>query len=146
MRTRDGRGADGQAGCGALAKVQEARYKTSVNKTIRIVRFDRDTPPAEVSLPARVLGGSPVTTLYNYYCDNDDRFFAGVWESTPGKWEVVYTEQEFCVILSGKVVLTGNDGHAETFVAGDAFVIPAGFSGTWETVEPVRKLYAIYDH
>ncbi len=113
--------------------------------TTRIVRFDRATPPAEVSLPARVLGGSPVTTLYNYYSDADDRFFAGAWESTPGRWEVVYTEEEFCVILSGKVVLTGDDGHAETFVAGDAFVIPAGFRGTWETVEPVRKLYAIYD-
>ena len=113
--------------------------------TTRIVRFDRDTPPAEVSLPTRVVSGSPVTTLRNFYSDPDECFFAGIWESTPGKWEVVYTEEEFCAILSGKVVLTGDDGHAETFVAGDAFVIPAGFRGTWETVEPVRKLYAIYD-
>jgi uncharacterized cupin superfamily protein len=27
--------------------------------------------------------------------------------------------------------------------AGDAFIIPPGFSGTWETVEPVRKHYVI---
>ncbi|MCG3202780.1 MAG: hypothetical protein NFCOHLIN_02666 [Gammaproteobacteria bacterium] len=111
----------------------------------RIIRFDRDTPLAEVSLPTRVLAGSPVTTLYNYHSDADDHFFTGVWESTPGKWEVVYTEEEFCVILSGRIVLTDEEGHAEAFGPGDAFVIPAGFTGTWETVEPVRKLYAIYD-
>ena len=26
-----------------------------------------------------------------------------------------------------------------------AWVIPAGFSGTWETVEPARKRYAIFE-
>lgn len=98
----------------------------------------------EIGSPPQILSGSPRTTLQNYYSDADNRFFAGVWESTPGKWRVSYTEEEFCTLLTGKAVLTGEDGHAETFVAGDAFVIPSGFVGTWETVEPVRKFYAIY--
>jgi uncharacterized cupin superfamily protein len=110
----------------------------------RIVRIGTNPPPAEESRPATVLAGDPLTRTLNYYTDPTSCFFAGVWESSPGKWRVSYTENEFVALLGGKVVLTADDGRAETFGAGDAFVIPAGFSGTWETVEPVRKLYAIY--
>ncbi|MCS6946515.1 MAG: cupin domain-containing protein [Steroidobacteraceae bacterium] len=30
-------------------------------------------------------------------------------------------------------------------VAGDAFVIPRGFEGVWDVLEPVVKLYAIFE-
>lgn len=30
-------------------------------------------------------------------------------------------------------------------VAGDQFVIPAGFRGTWETIETCRKIYVIFE-
>ena len=43
------------------------------------------------------------------------------------------------------MILTDADGEAQEFKAGDAFVIPAGFAGTWETIEPVRKWYAIFE-
>ena len=48
-------------------------------------------------------------------------------------------------ILSGDLVITGDDGSRRTFRAGDAFVPPAGFTGTWEIIEPARKLYAYYE-
>lgn len=89
---------------------------------------------------------NPVTTVQNYCTDASGCFFAEVWESRPGKWRVHYTEDEFCTILHGKVPLTSDDCSIETFAAGDAFIIPAGFKGTWETVEPVYKLYAIYEN
>lgn len=109
-----------------------------------IIRFGTNVPAPETASPDGVVSGNPVTTLYNYYTDVDGRFFAGVWESTSGKWRVHYTEYEFCALLAGKAIVTADDGTSETFSAGDAFVIPAGFTGTWETVESVRKLYAIY--
>ncbi|HLD67170.1 MAG TPA: cupin domain-containing protein, partial [Pseudomonas sp.] len=28
---------------------------------------------------------------------------------------------------------------------GDRFVIPAGFSGTWEVLEPCRKVYVMFE-
>lgn len=110
----------------------------------RIVRIGANPPTPEEGMPSAVLSGDPRTRTLNYYTAPDERFFAGVWESTPGKWRVSYTENEFVALLAGRVVLTADGGPAETFAAGDAFVIPAGFAGTWETVEPVRKLYAIY--
>ena len=43
------------------------------------------------------------------------------------------------------VRLSDDDGHSWTFGPGDAFLVPSGFSGTWETLEPARKFYAIYE-
>jgi uncharacterized cupin superfamily protein len=45
--------------------------------------------------------------------------------------------------VAGRARLTEAGGEAQDFGPGDAFVIPRGFEGTWETVEPVRKIYAI---
>ena len=39
----------------------------------------------------------------------------------------------------------GDDGSQRTFRAGDTFVSPAGSTGTWEIVEPAKKLYAYYE-
>ena len=69
---------------------------------------------------------------------------SGIWECTEGKWNADYSSKsEFCHILAGKVILADEEGQASSFVAGDSFVIPTGFIGTWEVIEPVRKLYVI---
>ncbi len=102
---------------------------------------------AEVSTPSadRLLAGSPKHSVSNYFTDSTGQFFAGRWSSTPGKWRVRYTENELCVIMAGRVVLTGDDGAVNSFGAGDAFVIPAGFCGTWEVIVDCTKIYAIFE-
>ena len=57
---------------------------------------------------------------------------------------VSYTETELCVLLEGRVRLTDDRGSAE-FAPGDAFVIAAGFRGTWESIGQVSKIYAILE-
>jgi len=108
-----------------------------------IIRFGVEAPPAEEGKPGNPIAGDPTTRLQNYYTDPSGQFFAGVWESSIGKWPVRYSESEFCAILEGICILTDETGKAETFKPGDSFVIPSGFAGTWETVQPVKKLYAI---
>ena len=95
--------------------------------------------------PARVLSGAPRASVDNRYSDPSQQFHCGIWSSTPGKWRVTYTEHEFCQLIEGRVRLTADDGTAVEFRAGQAFVVPAGFAGTWETLEPVRKYYAIFE-
>ena len=56
-----------------------------------------------------------------------------------------YPVDEFCYILAGQVTITDGDGHAETFVAGDCFVIPRGLRCTWHMPETTRKYYVILD-
>ena len=112
----------------------------------RIVDFRAGGAVADLPFdPAKVLAGTPRATVDNRYSDASQQFHAGTWASTPGRWRVSYTEHEFCYLLEGRVRLTASDGTAVEFGPGDAFVVPAGFTGTWETLESARKHYAIFE-
>jgi len=115
-------------------------------ETPPIIDF-REPAGTETSVPAadRLIAGLPTTSVTNRYSDASGQFFAGDWSSSPGKWRVEYAEHEFCHLLQGRVVLTADDGRKWQFGPGDAWVIPAGFKGTWETVEPAHKRYAIFE-
>ena len=93
----------------------------------------------------RLLEGHPAPVAWNGYTDPTGQFHAGQWAAGPGRWRVVYAahEEEFCVLLEGEVELTDAAGTARRFRAGDAFVVPGGFEGTWHNLSPVRKHYAI---
>lgn len=104
------------------------------------LRADKGAPP-----PERVVSGKPQHLTWNLFSSPDGKFFSGIWESGPGAWRINYTEHEFCHILAGVSIITAEDGKAMTVKTGDAFVIPAGFKGTWEVVERTRKHYAIYE-
>ena len=73
------------------------------------------------------------------FTGEDDRLYCGIWESTPGKVPIDYKEWEFCHFIEGKAVLTNEQGQEVDVKAGDGFIIPPGFKGTWETVEKVRS-------
>jgi len=100
----------------------------------------------EYRLPAdKLISGNPRQVVWNVYRGGDGKFFAGVWQSEAGKWRIRYTEEEYCHLLQGVSVITDAQGEAVTVSAGDRFVIPRGFVGTWEVVEPTRKIYVIYE-
>ncbi len=95
--------------------------------------------------PEKLIDGNPKQTIWMQYKDATGKFFAGVWRSEPGKWKVSYTEEEFCHMLEGTSVLVALDGSALTVQAGESFVIPRGFAGTWEVVERTTKRFVIYE-
>ncbi len=97
-------------------------------------------PPAE-----RILAGDPAQTAATVFTSADGHFTCGSWTAERGTWRVVFTESEFCHLLEGAIRVIGDDGSDRTFRAGDAFVSPAGFTGTWEILEPARKFYACYE-
>ena len=94
--------------------------------------------PAE----GRLVSGNPKFRSWNIE-DVDGGLFAGIWESTPGKWRIEYDEWEFCHILSGVSVITEDGGEPRTVKTGDRFVIRPGFKGSWEVIETTRKDYVI---
>lgn len=111
-----------------------------------IVSFDSVSPQREESMPegAKLIAGAPLQITENIYEDATGKFFTGFWSSAAGKWHVNYDgEEEFCHILEGEIELTSDAGDVQRFKAGDRFVVPAGFTGTWETIEPCKKLYVI---
>lgn len=67
---------------------------------------------------------------------------AGVWTSTPGGWPIENRpDTEVVMIISGRATITDADGGATDVVAGDVFVLPRGWSGRWDIIEDVEKLY-----
>jgi hypothetical protein len=44
-----------------------------------------------------------------------------------------------------RVRISDDAGRSWTFGPGDCFVMPSGFRGLWEVLEPARKFYAIYE-
>jgi uncharacterized cupin superfamily protein len=97
--------------------------------------------------PARLAPGSPMPEQFvrNAYTDASGRFFAGTWRSGVGAWRVSYTENELCVLTAGRIRITDANGRQWTYGPGDSFVMPAGFAGLWEVLEPAQKFYAIYE-
>ena len=93
----------------------------------------------------KLILGNPKQTIWPHYTDPSAKFLTGIWQSEIGKWRIHYTEEEFCQMLQGVSVVTGADGKAVTLKAGDNFVIPRGFQGTWEVLELSRKIYVIYE-
>ena len=102
--------------------------------------------PVEESAPAadRLLAGNPRQRLWNFFSDSSAQFHAGRWSSTTGRWRVRYTENELCVMTAGRVLLHSASGERSEFAVGDAFIVPAGFEGTWEVLEQCSKIYAIF--
>ena len=47
---------------------------------------------------------------------------------------------EFVVVLHGRAILTPDDGAVQRYGVGDAFVVPRGYSGTWEFQDRYREL------
>ena len=95
--------------------------------------------------PDKLVSGNPRQTLWTQYTDPSGKFFAGVWRSEPGEWRVDYTEEEYCQMMEGVSVLTSADGETLTVCAGDSFLIPRGFRGTWRVVERTTKRFVIYE-
>jgi uncharacterized protein len=105
---------------------------------ISSVTPEHESPPAD-----RVISGNPRFTTWNLEEAEGGTLFAGVWESTPGKWRIMYDEWEYCTIVSGRSVITEDNGEAVTVNAGDSFVLRPGFKGSWEVIERTRKQYVI---
>ena len=64
----------------------------------------------------------------------------GVWEAGAGKTILKnFPFTEYVLMISGSVIVTEEDGTSRSFVAGDTFVIPKGWSGVWNVQERMKK-------
>ncbi|MBM7518648.1 cupin domain-containing protein [Nocardioides nitrophenolicus] len=81
-------------------------------------------------------------TEWRAFGDDETRPFGGAWEGRPGSLRLDdYPYDEVCVMLTGVVALVDLSGARREFRAGEAFFVPRGFAGTWETVEPATKVF-----
>lgn len=87
--------------------------------------------------------GTPMTS--GRILHDADGVQVGVWACTPGSWELLdRPDTESIRLLAGRARLTNAaDGSSVELGAGDVLVLPKGWSGRWEILEDVRKLYVL---
>jgi len=108
------------------------------------LNFDPSTVEPEEGAPAadRLLSGNPRFTTWNLE-EAPGGIYAGIWQSTPGKWRIAYEEWEYFHVLEGHSVVTEDGGKPVHLKPGDRMILRPGFNGTWEVVETTRKDYVI---
>ena len=112
-----------------------------------VVKLDALTTQGEeyYLAPEKLIEGNPRQTVWLQHTDASAQFHVGLWRSEPGKWRISYTEEEYCHMLEGVSIITSEGGDAVTVKAGESFVVPRGFAGTWEVVEVSTKRFVLYE-
>jgi len=79
------------------------------------------------------------------FLSSDKQFDAGMYRSGKVRSEITkpYGVNEYMHFLEGGVTLTSSDGTVTEVKAGDSVVIPADWTGVWDT-EGYTKIYVIY--
>lgn len=110
-------------------------------------RDSHTAPEYDRPRPERLVRGNPLRTTWTHHTNASGEFSCGVWTSQPGAWQIAFAnhQEEFFHVLAGRIRISRADGSAREFRPGDACVIPAGFEGTFEVMEPVRKHYVFFD-
>jgi len=112
-----------------------------------IVKFDPPSTPPEIDFPReeRREIGAPERRTWVLYESGPARRAAGIWECEVGRWRIQMdpTEHEYMMVLAGRCRLHATDGTYTEAKAGEALVIPAGFAGSFEVLERVRKHFVI---
>ena len=96
------------------------------------------------ALPERLVEGSPSYKTWEQDNVGNGRIRSGIWEATPGATRSIKGKTwEYCTILSGVIEIVEDDKEPRRLGVGDTFILRPGFTGTWRTIETVRKLWVI---
>ena len=76
---------------------------------------------------------------------HEGEFVVALYEAMPAVIDISepYPYDEYVRVLEGSVVLTSSQGERQSYEAGDAFLVPAGWTGTWEMPTRFRELIII---
>ena len=108
-----------------------------------IALIDSDIATEEVARkPGNIYVGQKITFKDDHTGDIVVR--VGLWEADKSNTYLEnYPFTEYVLMISGRVVITNEDGTKNEFKAGDTFVIPKGFSGSWDIRESMKKQMVI---
>ena len=116
--------------------------------TAGIVHFSLAQAPVEVDYPRpdRLLSEhNPRRETCNFYAAGG--VSAGIWSCEPGRWRIAFAghKHEYFHVLEGRLAIEDEQGLRREFGPGEAGLIPAGFRGVFQVLEPVRKHYVVIE-
>lgn len=105
---------------------------------VQNLALSRPTPKASAT------AGNPKESAYEIWRTSDNSVEIGVWECTPGSFLATREGyDEVCYVMSGSAKITQDVGPSVVLSAGDTLVTPEGWTGEWEVLETLRKIYVI---
>jgi uncharacterized cupin superfamily protein len=115
----------------------------------RITVFDTADGQPRIDQPRveRREVGAPERRTWTLYEHPGDGVSAGIWDCEPGRWRIAFGphEHEYFIVLEGRARLHDSDGQVTDIGPGQAVVIPAGFEGSFEVLERVRKHFVVVE-
>jgi uncharacterized cupin superfamily protein len=115
----------------------------------RIVRFDQplEAGSHDRPRPDRLQSGNPLRETWALYASADGQTTAGIWACEVGRWRIQFppTKEEYFFVLEGHVRLHDAQGGHTDVRAGQGAMIPAGFEGAFEVLQPVRKHFVVVE-
>ena len=111
---------------------------------VRIASTEGLAPVLDQPRADRRVDGAPLRQTWTLH--EAGPMSAGVWACEVGRWRIVFPtdRQEYFHVLQGRVRLHGPDGAVD-IGPGEGGVIPPGFEGEFEVLEPVRKHFVLVD-
>lgn len=107
-------------------------------KELREMKLESTPPfPAEIVLEGRSEHWQRVL--------HQGEVVVAIYEAKPALIDISdpFPYDEFVLVLEGQVTLTHIDGEKQTFEAGETFLVPKGFLGTWDMPGNYRELIVI---
>ncbi|MGW3956562.1 cupin domain-containing protein [Streptomyces sp. NPDC004752] len=92
-------------------------------------------------------GGAPgqQETTRTLWKSPDGLTEAGIWECGPGLFPSTHEGyDEVCQVLTGSATVHTEGGEAVELRPGSTLVMPAGWRGSWQVHEALRKMYVVH--
>ncbi len=94
---------------------------------------------------SRYVGEVPEQGIKILFQDATGQMITGVWQTSEMHTRPApFPRNELMHILEGEVTITDGSGHAETYRAGDTFMVPKGMIYQWDSKGTVRKIFCIF--
>jgi uncharacterized cupin superfamily protein len=126
-----------------------------MSEPIRVIRMHPDGDPVggmtawEAISHDNVVEGEGRDRRHRFYVGDrklPGQIRVGIWEATAYTEKLEnYPKDEFMYVIEGSVTIVEEDGREKTFVEGESFFMPSGFTGLWKQDEPMKKYFMVFD-
>ena len=114
-------------------------------KASRIGKNELTDIVAPDAQPIEQEGVSIPTRDHRSWINSDGSIETGIWECDAGTFRSRFADYgEMIYIVQGEMVCISDDGTSFTLKEGDSCTFPRGWSGEWNVLRPIRKLYTVW--
>jgi uncharacterized cupin superfamily protein len=92
--------------------------------------------------------GTPYDATRPFVSLDDQALYTGGWWCSAGGWPspTLRSSTEVFFVLSGRGRVTDTDHVEHEFGPGDTVILPKGWSGRWDIVEDIHKVWFVHEH